>query len=300
MPYDCVVLAKQVPDTKNITGEAMTPEGTVNRAALPAIFNPEDLNALEAALQVKEQYGGTVTVISMGLPAASEILRDSFYRGADRVILLTDIRFARADTLATSYALSKAVKKVGRFDLVFSGRQAIDGDTAQVGPQAAEKLDIPQITYVEEIIEIKDNTIKVKKSIAGGYEIVRSRLPILLTITSSANAPRPPAAKRLMQYKKARSVAEIERELRGDAKQAPPEAVEARKRDLESKGLLIEQWDVDALGADPEKCGGKGSPTMVRNIESIVLTAGETKMIEPTEEGIRALVRELIEDHTLD
>ncbi|MEW6357780.1 MAG: electron transfer flavoprotein subunit beta/FixA family protein [Planctomycetota bacterium] len=300
MPYDCVVLAKQVPDTKNITGEAMTPEGTVNRAALPAIFNPEDMNALEAALQVKEQYGGTVTVVTMGLPAASEILRDSLYRGADRVILLTDIRFARADTLATSYALSEAVKKIGKFDLVFSGRQAIDGDTAQVGPQAAEKLGIPQITYVEEILKLEGNTIEVKKSIPGGYEIVRSRLPVLLTITSSANSPRPPAAKRLMQYKKARSTAEIERELRGDAKTAPPDTVEAKKKDLAPRGLLIEQWDVDALEADPEKCGGKGSPTMVRNIESIVLTAGDTKMIEPTDEGIHALVRELIEDHTLD
>ena len=177
MPYDCIVLAKQVPDTKNITGEAMTPEGTVNRAALPAIFNPEDLNALEAALQVKEKHGGTVTVITMGMASASEILRESLYRGADRCILLTDIRFARADTLATSYALSEAAKKVG-FDIVFAGRQAIDGDMAQVGPQAAEKLEIPQITYVEEIVKLDDREIEVKKSIHGGYEVCRSRLPI--------------------------------------------------------------------------------------------------------------------------
>ena len=148
-PIDSVVLVKQVPDTHNITGDAMTKDGTMNRNALSAIFNPEDLNALEMALQIKERHGGTVTVITMGPPKAADILRESLWRGADRVVLLTDRRFAGADTLATSVALQKAIEKIGRYDLILAGRQAIDGDTAQVGPQTAEKLGIPQITYAE-------------------------------------------------------------------------------------------------------------------------------------------------------
>jgi hypothetical protein len=148
-PIHSAVLVKQVPDTHNITGEVMTKDGTMNRGALPAIFNPEDLNALEMALEIKERTGGTVTVITMGPPKAANILRDCLFRGADRVILLTDRKFAGADTLATSYVLQCAVQKAGPFDLVLCGRQAIDGDTAQVGPQTAEKLGIPQITYAE-------------------------------------------------------------------------------------------------------------------------------------------------------
>src|SRR5512147_1844105 len=135
--YDCVVCVKQVPDTGNIAGDAMKEDGTVNRAALPAIFNPEDLNALEAALEIRDRFGGTVTAITMGPPAACEVLRECLYRGADRAILLTDRRAAASDTLATSYILSRAVKTIGKYDFVFCGRQAIDGDTAQVGPQSA-------------------------------------------------------------------------------------------------------------------------------------------------------------------
>jgi len=151
--YDCVVCVKQVPDTSNITGDAMKEDGTVNRAALPAIFNPEDLNALEAALAIRDQFGGSVTAITMGPFAACEVLRECLYRGADRVILITDRRAAASDTLATSYILSRAVRTIGTYDLVFCGRQAIDGDTAQVGPQMAEKLGIPQVTYFEDLVE---------------------------------------------------------------------------------------------------------------------------------------------------
>ena len=154
MGYNCVVLIKQVPDTKRITGEVMNDDGTVNRSALPAIFNPEDLNALELALQIKDQFGGHITVITMGLPAASAILREALFRGADEAILITDRRCAASDTLATSYILSRAVKKLD-YDIVLCGRQAIDGDTAQVGPQLAEKLGITQITYVEELTELR-------------------------------------------------------------------------------------------------------------------------------------------------
>ena len=149
-----VVLVKQVPDTANVTGEAMKEDGTINRSALPAVFNPEDLNALEEALKLKDRHGARVTVVTMGPPAAVQVLRESLYRGADEVILLTDKAFAGADTLATSYALSLAVQKLGGADLVLCGRQAIDGDTAQVGPQTAEKLGYPQITCVSRIDEL--------------------------------------------------------------------------------------------------------------------------------------------------
>ena len=160
--YKMVVLVKQVPDTKNITGEAMKADGTVNRAALPAVFNPEDLHALEMALQVREKYGGTVTVISMGPPSAVEVLKDALYRGADRVFLISDRAFAGSDTLATSFALKQAIQtKFPDVDIVFCGRQAIDGDTAQVGPQTAEKLDIAQVTYVESIEHLEKKKIKV-------------------------------------------------------------------------------------------------------------------------------------------
>src|SRR5512137_2410143 len=135
--YHSVVLVKQVPDTRSVHGEVMTAEGTMNRSLLPAIFNPEDLNALEMALSIKEQHGGSVTVLTMGPLQAAEVLREALFRGADRVILLSDRKFAGADTQATSYALQCAIDKLGAYDLVFCGRQAIDGDTAQVGAQVA-------------------------------------------------------------------------------------------------------------------------------------------------------------------
>ena len=199
--YNCVVLIKQVPDTKRITGQAMNEDGTVNRSALPAIFNPEDLNALELALQIKEKYGGSITVVTMGLPAASAVLRDSLFRGADEAILITDKRCAASDTLATSYILSCAVKKI-EYDIVLCGRQAIDGDTAQVGPQLAEKLGVPQITYVEELIELSGKTITAQRNIGAGWQQVQTSLPVLLTVTSEANEPRVAVAKKMMKFKK--------------------------------------------------------------------------------------------------
>jgi electron transfer flavoprotein beta subunit len=192
-PIDCVVLVKQVPDTHNVTGEAMTANGTMNRNALPAIFNPEDLNALEMALQLRDRHGGAVTVVTMGPPKAADILRESLWRGADRVILLTDRKFAGADTLATSFALQKAIEKIGRYDLVLAGRQAIDGDTAQVGPQTAEKLGIPQITYAESVLEIADGRITAERALDSGSEVVRCLLPCLLTVVFFFNATPPPA-----------------------------------------------------------------------------------------------------------
>ena len=289
MPYDCVVLVKQVPDTKAITGQAMNDDGTVNRGALPAVFNPEDLNALEMALQIKEQYGGSVTVITMGLPQACEVLRESLYRGADRVILLTDIRAAASDTLATSYILSCAVCHLGKFHIVLCGRQAIDGDTAQVGPQVAEKLSLTQITYVEELHELTPETITVKRNIGAGWELVQTKLPVLLTVMDTANTPRPPGARRLMQYKKARSPSELKKSGASEQEIAL----------LKARDLLIEEWNLDTIKADLKWCGRNGSPTKVHRIQSVVLTASGYKDVEPSDEGIRDMVHELIEDHTI-
>ena len=153
MSLKIVVLAKQVPDTRNVGKDAMKADGTINRAALPAIFNPEDLNALEQALRLKDAFpGSTVTLLTMGPGRAAEIIREGLFRGADGGYLLTDRAFAGADTLATSYAIATAIRKIGEYDIILGGRQAIDGDTAQVGPQVAEKLGLPQVTYAEEII----------------------------------------------------------------------------------------------------------------------------------------------------
>jgi electron transfer flavoprotein beta subunit len=283
-----------VPDTKRITGQAMNEDGTVNRAALPAIFNPEDLNALEMALQIKEQYGGKVTVITMGLPAAAEVLRQSLFRGADGVILLTDRRCAASDTLATSYILSCAVRKLNP-DIVLCGRQAIDGDTAQVGPQVAEKLGLPQLTYVEKLLSLKGKTVTAKRNVGNGWQEVRSSLPVLLTVLDTANEPRVPSARRLMKYKGAKCRLEIEAAAKGD----PSIDVESTCKALEKKGLLIRQWDLDVIGADPAWCGRDGSPTKVHRIQSVVLAAKETKTIEPTQAGIESMVHELIVDHTI-
>ena len=280
MPYNCVVLAKQVPDTENITGEAMKPDGTVNRGALPTIFNPEDLRALEMALSVKDEYGGKVTVITMGPPGAAEVLRESLYRGVDEVVLLTDRRFAGADTLATSYVLSEAVKKTGKFDIVFCGSQAIDGDTGQVGPQTAEKLGVTQICYVEHL-EASDGTVQTRRAVQGGYEVVECSLPVLVTVTAAAPVARPPAAKSIMRFKKAKTAVEAEDNAAA----------------LEEKGLLISTWDMDTLGLEAERCGKKGSPTGVVKIESVVLSGTDVQQIEPTDEGINSFVSELRKEH---
>ena len=300
MGYNCVVLIKQVPDTKRITGEVMNDDGTVRRSALPAIFNPEDLNALELALQIKDKFGGQITVITMGLPAASAILRDSLFRGADDAILITDPRCAASDTLATSYILSCAVKKLD-YDIVLCGRQAIDGDTAQVGPQLAEKLGLPQITYVEELIQLTDRTITAQRNIGNGWQQVKTTLPVLLTVTGEANEPRVAAAKKIMKYKNALTPVEVEKEVRGQISEPRTsvrgaDLVEKKCSELSNKGLLIKQWNLDSIGADLSWCGQSGSPTKVHRIQSVVLAAKESKTIEPTQNGISDMIHELIED----
>ena len=302
MAYNCVVPIKQVPDTKRITGDVMNDDGTVNRGALPAIFNPEDLNALELALQIKDKFDGKVTVVTMGLPAASTILRESLYRGADDAVLITDKRCAASDTLATSYILSCAIKKLD-YDIVLCGRQAIDGDTAQVGPQLAEKLAVPQITYVEEFISLEKRTITAKRNIGSGWQEVKCKLPVLLTVIGEANEPRVPVAKRLMKYKKARTPIEVEVQVKRDNPAAKDDELKRLAKmkieELEEKGLLIKQWDLDFLNADLQWCGRDGSPTKVHRIQSVVLTARESKTIEPSEQGIAGMVHELISDKTI-
>jgi electron transfer flavoprotein beta subunit len=303
MGYHCVVMAKQVPDTKKVTGKAMNDDGTINRAALPAVFNPEDLNALEAALAIRDEYGGRVTVITMGLPQASEILREALYRGADEGILLTDRRCAGSDTLATSYILACAARRLANFDLIICGRQAIDGDTAQVGPQLAEKLGVPQITSVEQFLGIENGFVRARRDVGNGYEVVEGPLPALLTITAKANTPRPPAARKMMRFKAARSMAELARAVDAQQPDASPDQREAevyrRCERLKAKGLLLTQWNLDDMEADLTWCGLSGSPTKVHRVQSVKLAASGYKRVEPTDDGIRALVRDLIEDHTI-
>ncbi|MBF0244193.1 MAG: electron transfer flavoprotein subunit beta/FixA family protein [Planctomycetes bacterium] len=291
MSFHIVVLAKQVPDTHNIKGDAMKEDGTVNRQALPAVFNPEDLHALEAALVVKERYvGSKVSVLCMGPPAAEQVLKESLYRGVDFVALISDRKFAGADTLATSYALKCAIEKLGAYDLVFCGRQAIDGDTAQVGPQTAEKLGINQITYVNDLRSLDPLTREVvaRRSIEGGYEVVKAKMPLLLTFTDEAYSPRPPSAKKLLSYRKvtARAVNESYDESYIEVGDSAAE-------------IAIQIWDIKTIGADPEQCGLAGSPTKVKKIQSVVLTSASTRMIDGSDGAIAEMIAELHNDHTL-
>ena len=299
MGYNCVVLVKQVPDTKRITGDVMNDDGTVKRSALPAIFNPEDLNALELALQIKDKFGGHITVITMGLPAASAVLRDALFRGADDAVLVTDRRCAASDTLATSYILSCAVKKID-YDIVLCGRQAIDGDTAQVGPQLAEKLSVTQITYVEELIGLNGKTITVQRNIGNGWQRVRAALPVLLTVTGDANEPRVAAAKKMMKYKNAVTPAELDMKVKTENPMANQtdirNLIEHKSGILKQAGLLIKQWNLDDIDADLTWCGQNGSPTKVHRIQSVVLAAKESKGVDPSEGAVSDMVHELIQD----
>lgn len=298
MSLTILVFAKQVPDTANITGQAMKEDGTVNRGALPAIFNPEDLNALEMALELRDRFGGKVVVCTMGPPNATAILRRALYMGADETILVTDRRFAGADTLATSYTLACAARKYGAFDLVICGRQAIDGDTAQVGPQLAEKLGLPQITYVEQVLELADGKLTARCQIEGGHEVVRAPLPLAMTVVSSANSPRPMGARRLAAFKKAKTRSEL-LATHGGRDYEDANVLAAEEDTMRRKGLWIHEWNADDLGAEPSRIGMAGSPTKVKQIESVVLVGGDSKDVPPTDEGIRSLVHELIEDHIL-
>ena len=271
MALKIVVLAKQVPDTRNVGKDAMTAEGTVNRAALPAIFNPEDLNALEQALRLKEQNpGSTVGILTMGPPRAGEIIRQGLYRGADTGWLLTDRLFAGADTLATSYALATAIKKIGDVDIVIGGRQAIDGDTAQVGPQVAQKLGLNQVTYAEEVLSVKDGKATIKRVIDGGVETVEAPLPVVITVNGSAAPCRPQNAKLVMKYK--------------------------RYLYNERPELTLNQWSVADVDGDVNQCGLNGSPTKVKAIKNIVFQAKESKTLTASDADIEGMIKELLDE----
>ncbi len=293
MSIHSIVLVKQVPDTANITGQVMKADGTVNRGKLPAIFNPEDKEALELALQVRETYGGTVQVVTMGPPKACDMLRECLYMGADKAYLISDRKFAGADTLATSYVLSAAIDKIGNYDIIFGGRQAIDGDTAQVGPQTAEKLGIPQITYAEAVLEYADKKITVKRKIDGGYEILKSSLPVLITVIKDAVQIRPFNAKKVMGYKNAKSLLDLEKIADGNSLVGLDTLIDEYKQN----GLYIETFTMDDLGLDPDRCGLAGSPTKVHTVESVVLSSGGHENIDPTAEGMENLVEKLMDDH---
>lgn len=294
MKLNIIVLAKQVPDTRNVGPDAMTPEGTVNRSALPAIFNPEDLNALEQALRLKDQNpGSTVTVVTMGPGRAAEVIREAMYRGADGGYLLTDRAFAGADTLATSYALSVAIRHIApQVDLIIGGRQAIDGDTAQVGPQVAEKLGLNQITYTEEILACEDGIIRVKRHVDGGVETVESPLPCVLTVNGSAAPCRPRNVKLVMKYKRALTPMELPQ---GVGYGELPYAAEYDKKPYLRLGQLT-CADVDA---DLTQCGLAGSPTKVKAVENIVFKTKESKVLTGSDGDINALVQELLASHTI-
>ncbi len=289
MSFRIIVLAKQVPDTRNVGKDAMKEDGTVNRAALPAIFNPEDLNALEMALNIKDNIkDATVSIITMGPSRAAEIVREAMYRGVDNGVVVSDRKVAGSDTLATSYTISQAIKRMGKFDLVIAGRQAIDGDTAQVGPQTAEKLECPQITYAEEVMQVDKNKIRIKRRLERGVEIVETSYPCLITVHGSAKECRSRHAKRLMKYKLAKSNSELQ-ELGQDYSNIWNER----------PYLKIEEWSAADIIAEDSRLGLTGSPTKVKKIENVVLTQKESKVITPKDEDMNDLMKELISSHIL-
>lgn len=289
MSLNIIVLAKQVPDTRNVGKDAMKADGTINRAALPAIFNPEDLNALEQALRLKDANpGSTITLLTMGLPRASEVIREAIYRGADKGIVLTDRALGGADTLATSYSLAQAVKKIGNYDIILGGRQAIDGDTAQVGPQIAEKLGLPQVTYAEDILSVKDGFVTVKRRLENGVETVKAPLPCVITVNGTAPDCRPRNAQRVMKFKRAVSTSE-------KAALSPEKLEFVEKREY----LNIPEWSAAFVEADPEQIGLPGSPTKVKAVENVVFTAKESRRLDNDDAQIEELIKELIANHTI-
>ena len=287
--YKIIVLAKQVPDTRNVGKDAMKADGTVNRAALPAIFNPEDLNALEQALRIKDRFPGTtVEILTMGPGRAADIIREGLFRGADGGILLTDRAFAGSDTLATSYAIGQALKKIGDVDMIIAGRQAIDGDTAQVGPQVAEKLKMLQVTYVEEVKELKKDTIVLKRRLDRGVETVKCKLPLVMTVNGTAPECRARNAKLLMTFKRAKTVTELQKEN---------EDYTTLYNDRPE--LNIPEWTVNDIETDASQLGLSGSPTKVKSIENVVLQAKDSKVITSADSDIENMMLELLESHTI-
>lgn len=251
-----IVCIKQVPDTSEVR---INPEtGTLIREGVPSIINPYDMHAIEAGLQIREKVGGTVTVLTMGPPQADSALRDAISMGVDDALLLSDRAFSGSDTWATSYTLSKAIEKLGA-DIIICGKQAIDGDTAQVGPEVAEFLNIPHISYIRKIEDITQSSIRVQRLMDEGYDVVESTLPVLLTVVKELNEPRFPSLKGKIAAKKAN----------------------------------IKKWGSSDIQADESSIGLKGSPTRVKNIFAPGAKK-DRKMLEGTpEEQVDALIKEL-------
>ena len=288
-PLKIIVLAKQVPDTRHVGPDAMKPDGTVNRGKLSTVFNPDDLHALELALNIKDRIPGTqVTILTMGPQKAADIIREGYYRGVDDGIMISDRRFGGADTLATSYTIVQAIKKIADYDLIVGGRQAIDGDTAQVGPQCADKLDIPQVTYVEEVLSIEEDRIVARRRLETGVETVSAPYPVLMTVHGSSPKCRSRKAKKVMKYKYARTKTEMRK---GDA------ILEALH--IKRPHLVIPEWSVEDINADVTKIGLAGSPTKVKSVSSIVLTATESKVLTDSDNDIEGMIKELIKHHTI-
>src|SRR6056297_2745730 len=256
-----VVCVKQVPDTNEVKIDEK--KGTLIREGVPSIINPEDKIAIEEAVRLKEEFGGEVTVISMGPPQAKDALVEAYAMGADKAILLSDKAFAGSDTWATAYTLSQAIKETGQFDLIFCGRQAIDGDTAQVGPQVAENLSIPQITYVKGV-DIEDDEIIAKRQLEDGYSVIKTKLPALLTVIDRLNEPRYPSIKRII--------------------------------DAYNKEDTIQTWTVEDFEVDKDKLGLDASPTQV--YDTFVPTRDhEPEILEgDVEEKVEKLIKKLKEE----
>jgi electron transfer flavoprotein beta subunit len=239
-----IVCIKQVPDTSQVQIDPET--GNLVREGVPSIINPDDKHAIEEALLLKEKHGGKVTVITMGPTQAQDALREALAMGADEVILLSDKAFSGSDTSATSYTLGYAVKKLGDFDIILCGNQALDGNTAQVGPQLAEFLDLPQATRVQEI-EIEGETLRAKRALEDGYELLEAKLPVLLTVTKDINNPRVPSM----------------------------DAVIDAYREKE-----VITWTSDDIGVDKNKVGLRGSPTRIRKAYSPSLKKSQGEMLK--------------------
>ncbi|NLY88508.1 MAG: electron transfer flavoprotein subunit beta/FixA family protein [Firmicutes bacterium] len=254
-----IVCMKQVPDTTEVKINKET--NTLIREGVASVINPFDLYAIEEGLRLREEHGGTVTVLSMGPMQVIESLREALSMGADEAVLLSDRAFAGADTLATAYTLSKAVEKIGSFDLIICGKQAVDGDTAQVGPELAEMLGVPHVTYVRRVHGIADGRITVERMTEEGSEKIRFPLPGLITVVKEINEPRLPSIKGKMRAKKTE----------------------------------IPVWSASELGTDPEKTGLKGSPTWVMKVFTPEQKGGGEIFEGEIEEQVAKLVRKLRE-----
>jgi electron transfer flavoprotein beta subunit len=251
-----IVCIKQVPDTAEVR---INPEtGTLIREGVPSIINPFDMHAIEAGLQIREKAGGNVTILTMGPPQAESALREAISMGANDAVLLSDKAFAGSDTWATSHILSNAISKLGA-DVIICGKQAIDGDTAQVGPEVAEFLNIPHISYVRRIDDINEKTIKVQRLMDEGYDVVESSLPVLLTVVKELNEPRLPSLKGKMAAKKAE----------------------------------IKKWGLADIGAEENDIGLKGSPTRVKNIFAPEARKDRKMLDGVPEDQVTALIEEL-------